>query len=83
MAKERTERMMINMGGEYHQDLLTVDAYLEGKPKATHALNLLGKALNMREAEIQERLGYLAKKRGMSADEMWQAILDGTADSNE
>lgn len=81
MAKQ--ERLMLTLGGEYHQDLLAIDAYLEGKAKATHAMNLLGKALNMREAEIKERVGYLAKKRGMSADEMWQAILDGTADPNE
>lgn len=78
--QERAERMMLTIGGEYHQDLLTIDAYLEGKAKATHATNLLGKVLNMREAEIKERVEYLAKKRGIEVDELWESILNGTAD---
>lgn len=80
MAKDRGDRIMINLGGEYHQDLLVIDAYLEGKPKATHAMNLLGKALNMREAEIKARVDYLARKRGLTVDEMWESILNGTTD---
>lgn len=77
-----TKRVMITIASEVYQDLLKVDSYLEGKAESTHALNLLGKALSMREAGIRERVNYLAKKRGVSADEMWQAILDGAADSS-
>ena len=72
-----TEKIMLSLTGEFYQDLLTIDAWLEGKPRSTHGANLLGKALNMREQQVKERLEYAAAKRNMTVDELWQAILKG------
>lgn len=73
-----SEKLMLTLTGEFYQDLLTLDSWLEGKARSTHAANLLGKALNQRETQIRERLEYAANKRGITVDELWSGILDGT-----
>lgn len=66
--------------GEWYDDLLTLDSWINDRTKGQQALSLLSAKLQEREPKIRERLEYLAKKRGISADELWQKILDGTAD---
>jgi hypothetical protein len=36
-----------------------------------------------KKPEIERMLEYMAKKRGMTPDELFKSILDGTADSSD
>ena len=65
--------------GEWYYDLLTLDSWINDRTRGQHALSLLCAKLQEREPRIKERLEYLAKKRGITSDELWQQILAGTA----
>lgn len=61
-------------------DLLSVDAWINARSASAQANSLLCAKLQEREARIKERVAYLAKKRGISPEEMWIQILKGEAD---
>lgn len=65
--------------GEWYDDLLTLDSWINERTKGQQALSLLSAKLQEREPKIRERLEYLAKKRGITSDELWQQIIHGTA----
>lgn len=65
--------------GEWYQDLLTIDAWINNRTNSLQANTLLSAKLQEREERIKERVGYLAKKRGISAEDLWQQILRGEA----
>lgn len=75
----KDERLAIPALGEYYNDVLTVDAWVNGRTKVAQAQSLLCARLQERDKLIRERVEYLAKKRGISFDEMWADILNGTA----
>ncbi|BAY15060.1 hypothetical protein NIES21_08740 [Anabaenopsis circularis NIES-21] len=75
----KDERLAIPALGEYYNDLLTVDSWVNGRTKVAQAQSLLCAKLQERDKLIRERVEYLAKKRGITFDEMWAEILNGTA----
>lgn len=74
------KRIQLPALGEYYEDLLTIDAWVNSRSKAMQGQSLLCAKLQERESRIKERVEYLAKKRGISADEMWLRILSGKAE---
>ena len=66
--------------GEYYADLLTLDAWINGRANSGQAHNLLCSKLMQREAMIKERVEYLARKRGVDPDLLWLQILKGEAE---
>lgn len=79
MAKRKDGRFTIAPLGEFYEDFLTVDAWINNRTTATQANSLLCAKLMQRQAEIRDRVEYLAEKREISAKEMWAQILNGTA----
>lgn len=78
MAREGRERLTISELGEYYRDLLQVSATLSGdKGLSGHAKTLIQDALAAQEELLWTRVKYLGRKRGISAAEMWQIILQG------
>ena len=65
--------------GEYYHDLLIVDAWITGRSQGVQGTSLLCAELREREPLIRPLVEYLAKKRGITADELWQQILNGEA----
>jgi hypothetical protein len=80
MTSRKDERLVIAPIGEYYNDLLTVDSWIRDTTKSQQASSLLASKLQEREQRIKERIEYLAKKRGMTSDELWINILKGTAE---
>lgn len=76
----RRERFSIAPIGEFYRDLLEVDAWINARTASTQANSLLCAKLQEREERIRQRVAYLAKKRGVSAEEMWLQILKGEAE---
>lgn len=76
----RRERFSISPIGEYYMDLLTVDSWINARTNSTQANSLLCAKLQERESRIKERVEYLAKKRGVSTNDMWVQILKGEAE---
>ena len=79
-AMPRRERFSIAPIGEFYRDLLEVDAWINARTASVQANSLLCGKLQERESRIRERVSYLAKKRGISPDEMWVQILKGEAE---
>jgi virulence-associated protein VagC len=79
MTSRKDERLVIAPIGEYYNDLLTVDSWIRDTTKSQQASSLLASKLQEREQRIKERIEYLAKKRGITSDELWINILKGTA----
>lgn len=75
----KDERLAVPALGEYYNDLLHVDSWVNGRSKVVQAQSLLCAKLQERDKLIKERVDYLAKKRGITFDEMWEQILNGTA----
>lgn len=75
----RRERFSIAPIGEFYRDLLEVDAWINARTASTQANSLLCSKLQEREGRIRERVSYLAKKRGISPEEMWLQIVKGEA----
>jgi len=75
----RKERFSISPLGEFYMDVLTMDAWINARSRSIQATSHLCAKLQEREPRVRERVAYLAKKRGISADELWQQILQGVA----
>jgi hypothetical protein len=63
--------------GEYYQDLLILDSWINARALSNQAGSLLCAKLQEREPRIKERLKYLADKRGCSTEELIKQILNG------
>ncbi|NEP62980.1 MAG: hypothetical protein F6K31_39730 [Symploca sp. SIO2G7] len=74
-----TKRLQVPALGEWYDDLLTVDAWVNNRTKVVQAQSLLCSKLQERENRMKERIEYLAKKRGISPEDMWIQILSGKA----
>lgn len=77
--KKSAERFKMSPLSEFYEDLLRADAFLGRNSLAAQGKSLLQAKLNEKEAKIRERVTYLARKRNISFDEMWQQIQTGTA----
>lgn len=80
MAARKQERLQVAQLGEYYEDLLTVDAWVDDRTKSAQANAILSNALQERELKLRERVAYLAKKRGIDPQEFWIDILKGNAE---
>jgi hypothetical protein len=78
MAK-KDERLSLPALGEYYDDLLIIDAWINNRTKATQGQSLLCAKLQERETRVRDRVTYLAQKRGVTPDELWLQILKGEA----
>lgn len=74
------KRLQVPALGEYYDDLLYIDSWINNRTKVTQAQSLLCAKLQEREARIKERVSYLARKRGISEQDMWGMILTGKAE---
>ena len=72
------DRLKIAPIGEFSEDLLTIDARMNASSSAQQASSLLRAKLQEREERIKARVTYLAWKRGISFDQMWEQLLKGT-----
>ncbi len=79
MNAKRTGRLQIGSLSEYYEDLLRVDAFLANNSLASQGKSLLQAFLTQKEQKIKERVTYLAAKRNITFEEMWQQIQSGTA----
>jgi len=75
------KRLQVPALGEYYDDLLYIDSWINNRTKVAQAQSLLCSKIQEREARIRERVTYLATKRGISDKEMWQQILSGKAEA--
>lgn len=74
---KKTERFQIPTLGEWYQDLLAIDSAINDRSEPTQAHSLLCSKLQEREPKMKERVHYLANKRRISFEEMWDQILTG------
>jgi hypothetical protein len=72
-----TDRFYINYIGECYDDALVVEAILKNRTKAAEAASLLCAKLQEREARRNYMVQYLANKRGISFEDMWNQLLTG------
>lgn len=79
-AMAETKRLQVPALGEWYDDLLVIDSWINNRSKVVQAQSLLCAKLQERESKVKERISYLAKKRGISTDEMWSLILSGKAE---
>jgi hypothetical protein len=71
-------RIQIRDPGEFYADMLALEAYLKGgRSLGEEACNLLCARLMQRREIRGEMLQHLAKKRGVSVDELTISILRG------
>ncbi len=73
-----TERQYIAYLGEYYSDCLTVEAALKGRPRTAEGASLLSAKLQERAERRDQMVQYLANKRGITFDEMWQQLISGS-----
>ena len=79
MISRKDGRLTIAPIGEFYEDLLKVDALINARTIAAQANSLLCAKLMQRQQEVSDRVVYLAKKKGISSEELWTQILNGTA----
>ncbi|QSJ17176.1 hypothetical protein JYQ62_37000 [Nostoc sp. UHCC 0702] len=77
------KRFPIGPLGEHDDDWLTIWAWLNNRSKSVQAALLIGFGIAEKKPEIERMLEYMAKKRGVTPDELFKSILDGTADSSD
>lgn len=73
----RFGRYYANLGLS-HYEMLFVEAWLENRSLAEEAGSLLSAKLVQRKEERDEMLRKLARRMGITYDELWDGILDGT-----
>lgn len=75
----KDDRLHVAPLGEYYDDILKVDSWINARPISSQANSLLCVKLQEREERIRSRIEYLAAKRGISGKELWNQILKGDA----
>jgi hypothetical protein len=81
-AKERmaSDRFWVSALGEPYMDMLTVEAWLKRRTLAAEGNSLLCAKLMQRQAYREQIVAELARKRGISFEQMWDDILLGRAE---
>ena len=72
-----TERQYVSYLGEYYDDCWTIEADLKSRTKTAEGASLLCNKLQEREEIRNRMIQYLADKRGISFQEMWNQVLIG------
>lgn len=75
----RDDRLALPSLGEWYDDLLALDAWINNRSKPQQGHSLLCSKLQERESRVNERIEYLAAKRGLTPQEMRMQILAGKA----
>lgn len=73
------DRLRIQNLGEPYGDALVVEAFLKDRTTAAEANSLLCSTLHRRKDVRREMVEELARKRGLSFEEMWDRIVTGEA----
>ncbi len=73
----KDDRISMSSLGEYYEDVLEIDARMNARTKPEQARTLVYAKIQEREGRIKERVTYLARKRGISFEEMWDQLLTG------
>jgi hypothetical protein len=76
--KAMPKRFPIGPLSEHDDDWLTVWAWLNTRSKSAQVADLISYGIRERKAEIDDALAYIAKKRGITPEDLFQRILDGT-----
>jgi hypothetical protein len=76
-TQRRDDRISMSSLGEYYEDVLEIDARMNGRSKPEQARTLVYAKVQEREGKIKERVQYLARKRGISFEQMWDMLLTG------
>lgn len=79
MSKKQ-ERLYIQQLGEIYEDELKIRAWLNRSTLSLQAKSDLSSFLNMRRDDTKDKLQVMADKRGVSYEELRQAIVDGNID---
>lgn len=77
------KRLTLATLGEYYQDLLIIDSWINSRTLGVQGTSLLCSKLQEREQKIRDRISYLAEKRGVPVEELWQQVLNGEAESED
>jgi len=77
------KRLTLAPLGEYYQDLLIIDSWINSRTQGVQGTSLLCAKLQEREQKIKDRIKYLAEKRGIESEELWNQILNGEAETEE
>lgn len=72
-------RPTLNWLGEYYGDRLGYEAFLKKGTLSSQATSMLRTALNQRRQATDDKLSYLAAKRGLTLAEFQRQILTGEA----
>jgi hypothetical protein len=75
MNPRKDDRLALPALGEYYDDLLDIDAEINGRTKVQQGQSLLCAKIQEREGKIKERVQYLADKRGITFNQMWAELL--------
>ena len=72
-------RIQVPYLGEHYSDMLLVEAWIKNRTAASEAQSMICSALMKREATRDAIIERLAKKRGITAEELTSSILIGKA----
>lgn len=72
-------RPRLNALGEYYGDRLAFETWLKSGALSSQATSMLRTALNQRRQATDDKLSYLAAKRGLTLAEFQRQILTGEA----
>jgi hypothetical protein len=78
-ARIVADRFYIRHPNEWYYDLLQVEAWIKNRSLSDEACNLLCARLMQRENYRNEALDHLARKRGITRQQLIDDILKGTA----
>jgi len=78
--KPMPKRFTIGPLGFHDDQWLNAWAWLTGRTKATQATQLIGFRIRERKSAIQDMLTFTAEKLGVTPDDLFTAIQDGTAE---
>lgn len=86
MAREKdpkpTDRQYVRLG-PYYKEMLAVEAALKGRSLTEEGGSLLCAFLQQRTEKRNEMVRYLARRRGLSFEQMWDALLSGEIELTE
>jgi hypothetical protein len=74
---KKDDRLYLAPLGEQYEDLLAIDAFLAGNSIPQQGKSSLSAYLKQKKPYIEEGVKYLARKRGITFEEMWDLILTG------
>lgn len=73
------DRFFIRHPREWYMDLLQVEAWIKGRSLSDEACNMLCTRLMQREEYRNKALDHLARKRGITREQLVEEILKGEA----